>query len=97
MKMPVPSLDEQRRIADRISTETARIDGEMELVRREIQLLDEFQVRLTADVVTGRVDVRRIAARLPSIDVTQAFTAGVEATDDDDEVEHPIGNDQEDS
>lgn len=99
MKMPVPALNEQRRIADRISTETARIDSEMELVRREIQLLDEFQVRLTADVVTGRIDVRRVAARLPSIDVMQAFTARAGATDDadDDEVEDAMENEQEDS
>ncbi|MGK5169593.1 restriction endonuclease subunit S [Geodermatophilus sp. CPCC 205761] len=97
MKMPLPALDEQRSIANRISSETARIDSEMGLVRREIQLLEEFKVRLVADVVTGRVDVRRIAARLPAIDVAQALAAGAGATDDDDEVEHAMENDQEDS
>jgi type I restriction enzyme, S subunit len=32
---------------------------------REIELLREYRTRLTADVVTGRLDVREAAARLP--------------------------------
>jgi type I restriction enzyme S subunit len=32
---------------------------------REINLLGEFRTRLIADVVTGKLDVREAAARLP--------------------------------
>ncbi len=32
---------------------------------REITLLREFRTRLTADVVTGKLDVRAAAAQLP--------------------------------
>jgi type I restriction enzyme S subunit len=32
---------------------------------REIQLLREYRTRLIADVVTGKLDVREAAARLP--------------------------------
>jgi len=33
--------------------------------RREIKLLCEYRTRLIADVVTGKLDVREAAARLP--------------------------------
>ncbi len=32
---------------------------------REIELLREYRTRLIADVVTGKLDVREVAARLP--------------------------------
>ena len=35
---------------------------------REINLLTEYRTRLTADVVTGKLDVREAAAALPEID-----------------------------
>jgi type I restriction enzyme S subunit len=34
-------------------------------VNREIRLLREYRTRLIADVVTGKLDVREAAARLP--------------------------------
>ena len=37
------------------------IDG----AEREIDLLREYRTRLIADVVTGKLDVREAAARLP--------------------------------
>lgn len=33
---------------------------------REIELLREYRTRLTADVVTGKLDVRQAAERLPA-------------------------------
>jgi type I restriction enzyme S subunit len=38
-------------------------------VRQEIALLRELRTRLIADVVTGKLDVREAAARLPEQDV----------------------------
>lgn len=37
----------------------------MRRVHREITLLGEYRRRLIADVVTGKLDVREAAARLP--------------------------------
>ena len=35
--------------------------------RRQIDLLREYRTRLTADVVTGKLDVREAAAALPEV------------------------------
>ncbi|MET7965444.1 restriction endonuclease subunit S [Micromonospora sp. NPDC005305] len=82
MKMPVPPLGEQRAIVDRIRAETAPIDAAVYLAGRELKLLDEFKVRLTADVVTGRLDVRDTHAKSAPIDLDEAFAA-VEPMPDD--------------
>ncbi|GBE46910.1 hypothetical protein BMS3Bbin12_00063 [bacterium BMS3Bbin12] len=37
-------------------------------VQSEISLLREYRTRLIADVVTGKLDVREVAARLPDED-----------------------------
>ena len=36
--------------------------------RTEIDLLNEYRTRLISDVVTGKLDVREAAARLPEVD-----------------------------
>ncbi|MBK9317155.1 MAG: hypothetical protein IPM55_23330 [Acidobacteria bacterium] len=33
---------------------------------REISLMQEYRTRLTADIVTGKLDVREAAAKLPA-------------------------------
>ena len=48
-----------------LSIERAVADGS-----REIGLLREYQLRLVADVVTGKVDVRVAASHLPSAPTT---------------------------
>jgi len=48
-----------------LDAQTARIDAAISATRREIELLREYRTRLIADVVTGKVDVREIAAQLP--------------------------------
>ena len=47
----------------RYGRRTARIDAAR--ARRQIELLEEYRTRLVADVVTGKLDVREAAARLP--------------------------------
>ena len=61
-----------------------------ESARREIDLLREYRTRLIADVVTGKLDVREAAARLPDeveepepLDDTDALTEGDEEPADD--------------
>lgn len=41
------------------------ISAAVERTHREISLLREYRTRLIADVVTGKLDVREAAARLP--------------------------------
>jgi type I restriction enzyme, S subunit len=75
------SLDEQRAIALFIQEATRELTITANQVNDEIALIQEFRTRLIADVVTGKLDVRAIAAGLPE-------TAELEAVDDltDDDV-----------
>ena len=56
---------EQRDIISFILKETGGIDLVITRYEREITLLREYRTRLTADVVTGKLDVRAAAAQLP--------------------------------
>jgi type I restriction enzyme S subunit len=63
--VPVPPNPEQTAIVEYLDAQTAKIDTAIAAARREIELLREYRERLIADVVTGKVDVREVAARLP--------------------------------
>ncbi len=63
--VPLPPLSEQRAIAQYVDQATARTDAAVTRARRQIELLEEYRTRLIADVVTGKLDVRDAAARLP--------------------------------
>lgn len=56
---------EQDRILQWLTTDTANLGTAIDRARREIELLREHRTRLIADVVTGKLDVRETAARLP--------------------------------
>ena len=60
-----PSLLEQTAIVEYLDSATADINTAIARVHREIDLLQEYRTRLTADVVTGKVDVQDTAANLP--------------------------------
>jgi type I restriction enzyme S subunit len=60
-----PPLDEQQAIIDDIARQTVAVSKAVEDAQREISLLREYRTRLIADVVTGKLDVREAAARLP--------------------------------
>lgn len=62
----MPPLEEQRLICKTIGSEIAGLLNRKSLVEREITLIREYRTRLIADVVTGKLDVREAAARLPS-------------------------------
>ena len=51
---------------------------------REIALMQEYRTRLTADIVTGKLDVREAAAKLPELP-TEAMTES--ADDEAEEIE----------
>jgi len=64
----IPGAAEQVRIAEAVceALKTPRKVGNR--ARREIELLREFRTRLTADVVTGQLDIRDAASRLPELE-----------------------------
>jgi len=61
----VPPLAEQAAIVRYLDEQTARIDAAVAAVQRRLALVGEYRERLIADVVTGKVDVRAVAAGLP--------------------------------
>ena len=66
-RMPVlaPPLEEQATIVEVLRRHTGGIDRARQVLEREVRLLQEYRTRLIADVVTGKLDVRAAAARLP--------------------------------
>jgi type I restriction enzyme S subunit len=61
----LPPDHEQAELVSWIESATGDVDQTMVSAYREISLLREFRTRLIADVVTGKLDVREAAARLP--------------------------------
>ena len=60
LRTALPSLKEQEAIVSYIERETATIDYTITRAQREIELIQEYRIRLISDVVTGQVDVRGI-------------------------------------
>jgi len=65
IRLPVPPLSERRAIIEHIRSVMSEINRITSEAEHEISLLREYRTRLIADVVTGKVDVREAAARLP--------------------------------
>jgi type I restriction enzyme S subunit len=68
-KIPIiiPPKDEQQQIIDSISVDTSALTTAIARTEREIALMQEYRTRLTADIVTGKLDVREAAAKLPEV------------------------------
>jgi type I restriction enzyme S subunit len=60
-KVPVPRLSEQTRLVELVTFEKQLAAS----IAHFSDHLREFHIRLAADVVTGKVDVRKTAAQLP--------------------------------
>lgn len=58
--LPEIPLDEQKKIAEYIAAEVAKIDNALPTFQKEIELLREYRTRLISDVVTGQIDVRDV-------------------------------------
>src|ERR1019366_6589579 len=61
----LPPDEEQKQIVEFVRNESLPIDAAITRLEREIELLREYRTRLVADVVTGKLDVREAAGRLP--------------------------------
>jgi type I restriction enzyme S subunit len=96
--LPLPPLPEQTTIAAYLDAQTAKIDAAIAAARREVELLREYRERLIADVVTGKVDVREVAAQLPEeppedIEATAEEAEGEGEIDPAEIAESDIGGD----
>ena len=90
VNLPVPPRGEQREIAQTLDREQSHARSMLERSRQQIDLLREYRARLIADVVTGKLDVREAAARLPDeteepelLDETDALTDVEDEPSDD--------------
>lgn len=87
--LALPGKAEQGAIVEHIGDATHPIDLTMNRLRCEIDLLREYRTRLIADIVTGKLDVREAATRLPDlapVDATQHnanLTADSEPADEE--------------
>ena len=61
----LPPLAEQELIALEIERTMRQPNAAILKAKRELNLIREFRTRLIADVVTGKLDVRAAAAKLP--------------------------------
>jgi type I restriction enzyme S subunit len=83
LRLPVPSIEEQQAIVDHIRRETRDLNTAVARTEREIALMQEYRTRLTADLVTGKLDVRSAAAKLPAtLDDTVAEPASDDPLED---------------
>lgn len=64
-KILLPPEEEQQAIVTYIEKEISQISNVIIQTEREIDLLREYRIRLIADVVTGKLDVREAAKLIP--------------------------------
>ena len=65
VRISFPPLSEQAATVEYIDRASLHIDTAIARARRQIELLEEYRTGLIADVVTGKLDIREAAARLP--------------------------------
>jgi type I restriction enzyme S subunit len=78
----VPPPAEQDEIIQSTTVETSALRAAIDRARHETVLLREYRTRLIADVVTGKLDVREAAARLPEVE-DLGDEAGAEGEDEE--------------
>jgi type I restriction enzyme, S subunit len=66
-KIPLPPHKEILEILSHIKSEFIQIDSAIERAADEIRLLKEYRMVLTANVVTGKLDVREAVSKLPEV------------------------------
>ena len=63
--VPQPPISEQQKIAKELLEKNEGIEKIKSCLENQIQLLREYRTRLVADIVTGKLDVREAASKLP--------------------------------
>jgi type I restriction enzyme, S subunit len=78
----MPPVAEQDRITAQIAVEAQPLSAATSRLEREIELLREYRTRLVADVVTGKLDVREAASRLPDQSAPDAIEESADGLDE---------------
>lgn len=66
IRVSIPPFDEQATIARYVKNMVEPSNALIQEMNHKIDLLGEYRTRLIADVVTGKLDVREAAAKLPN-------------------------------
>jgi type I restriction enzyme S subunit len=83
----LPRGPEQHAIVRHIEQATSGLATISAAIDREIALMQEFRIRLIADVVSGKLDVRAAAASLPEINDIEPIDDLVEGGDLDETID----------
>jgi type I restriction enzyme S subunit len=89
MPIALPPIAEQAELLASIQIKTAPLDATMKRIEAEIGFFREFRTRLIADVVTGKLDVRAAAVRLPEVMDIEPIDYPTEIDDLDEAVADP--------
>lgn len=63
----VPTISEQTNIVRSIESRSSELSHAIKRIGLEIERIQEFRARLISDVVTGKLDVRAVAASVPNV------------------------------
>ena len=74
MPTPCPPLGEQVAIADTVDRIGHTTDAEIRNLQKQIDLANEYRTRLIADVVTGKLDVRKATKALSDEEMSPLHT-----------------------
>jgi type I restriction enzyme S subunit len=83
-RVAFPDRNEQAAISSHLDKESAQFSQAISRLEREIELLREYRTRLVADVVTGKLDVREAAVRLPDAVPPDTVEEDADLTDETD-------------
>jgi len=86
-RVMLPPKSEQEEVVRYIEGETSGINTAIARTEREIALMQEYRTRLTADVVTGKLDVSTAAAKLPELVEDDSVPEPSDVAEDFDEAE----------
>ena len=87
--LPIPPRAEQSALIRFLDHATKKARAAISKTHQEIDLLLEYRTRLIADVVTGKLDVREVAAALPDSDTPVAEDTLQDTTEPDAELQPP--------
>jgi len=80
--LPLPPVLEQGLICSQLEVDLEAFVVATTRLEREIELLREYRTRMVADVVTGKLDVREAAVRLPDEGQLDTVEDGAELDDE---------------
>ncbi len=86
----LPPTAEQQKLVKKIQDESSVVCSAIPKQEQEIAFLQEFRTRLFADLVTGKLDVREAAAKLP----TEEAVESEEIFEDSERIEEELENEQ---